>query len=92
MVHRRDLVDHFGWLARSEFYDDVLDEALVAIELCAHGYRCELVAHGAAWMMASGVVEVLGLEAFVEQARGDLVFWQAPPVAGRVRSRSATVS
>jgi hypothetical protein len=73
MVHRRDLIDHFDWLAGSEYYEEVLDEALVAIALVAHGYDWELVEYGAAWRPASGTVEVLGLEDFVEKARADLV-------------------
>lgn len=84
MVRRRDLVDHLEWLAGSEYYEEVIDEALVAIALAAHGYGSELVEYGAAWMMASGVVEVLDLERLVEQARTDRRTWlAAEPDAAR---------
>lgn len=37
MVHREDLIPRFEWLAGSKYYDDALDEALVAIAFTAHG-------------------------------------------------------
>lgn len=73
MVHRENLVPHFEWLSGSRYYEDVLDEALVAIALAARGLGSELVEYGAAWMMASGVVEVFGLEDLVEKAREELL-------------------
>ncbi len=90
MVYRRDLVEHFEWLAGSEHYDDTLDEALVAIALCAHGHCFELVSYGAAWMTADGVVEVLGLDPFVEKARADhVLFGRGSP--GPQRGRYADI-
>jgi hypothetical protein len=38
MIFRRELVDHFEWLHGSEYYDEVLDEALVAIVLPAYDH------------------------------------------------------
>lgn len=82
MVHREDLTAHFEWLSGSEYYEDVLDEALVAIALDARGRGSELVEYGAAWMMASGVVEAFGLEDLVEKAREDLLpFLRSPSAA-----------
>ena len=72
MVHRSELTERFEWLAASRYYEDVLDEALVAIALAARGLEGELVEYGAAWTMASYVVEVFGLEDLVEKARADL--------------------
>ncbi len=79
MIYRVDLIDHFQWLAGSKYYDEALDEALVAIALAAHGYEGELIEYGAAWMTAGGVVEVFGLEQFVEKARANLIL---PPCYG----------
>jgi hypothetical protein len=72
MIHREDLIPHFEWLAGSRYYDDALDEALVAIAFVARGCGAELVEYGAAWMMASGVVEVFGLEGLAEKAQNEL--------------------
>lgn len=72
MIHREDLIPRFEWLAGSEYYDEAMDEALVAIAFTAHGRGTELVEYGAAWMMANGVVEVFGLEDLVEKARKEL--------------------
>lgn len=72
VVYRRDLVEHFSWLAGSRYFDEAVDEALVAIALAAHGCEAHWMEYGAAWMSAGGVVEVFGLEEFVETARGDL--------------------
>jgi hypothetical protein len=72
MVYRHDLIAHFDWLAGSKYLDEVLDEALVAIALAAHGHRSELAELGAAWMTAGGIVEKFALEEFVAKARADL--------------------
>lgn len=72
MIHREDLIPHFEWLVGSRYYDDALDEALVAIAFVARGCGTELVEYGAALMMASGVVEVFGLEGLAEKARNEL--------------------
>lgn len=78
MIYRGDLIDHFRWLAGSKYYDEVLDEALVAIAFAAHGYEWELVEQGA-WMTAGGVVERFGLEKFAQKARSQLLL---PPCYG----------
>jgi hypothetical protein len=70
MVYRRDLVEHFAWLEGSEYYDEAIDEALVAIALSAYGHDWDLIRQGA-WMTAGGVVERLGLEEFVDRLRGE---------------------
>jgi hypothetical protein len=82
MVHRRDLIGHFEWLAGSRYYEEVLDEALVSIALAARGLEGEWVEYGAAWTTASYVVGVFGLASFVERSRADL-----GPFAGRSRCR-----
>jgi hypothetical protein len=80
MIYRRDLLAHFDWLAGSDYLDEVLDEAVLAIALTAHGHGEEWVADGAAWMTADGLVERHRLEGFVERARSQLLF---PPADGR---------
>lgn len=72
MVHRRDLIPRFEWLAGSVYYEDVLDEALISIALAARGLQHEIVEYGAAWVMASYTIEVFGLEDLVERSRADL--------------------
>lgn len=72
MVHRAELTEHFEWLAGSRYYEEVLDEALISIALCARGLTGEIVEYGAAWVMASYMVDVFGLEDLVEKARADL--------------------
>jgi hypothetical protein len=72
MVHRSELTERFEWLTPSRYYEDVLDEALVAIALASRGLDGELVEYGAAWTTVSYVVEVFGLEDLVEKARADL--------------------
>jgi hypothetical protein len=81
MVYRRDLIPHFEWLAGSKYFDEVLDEAVVAIAMTAHGYGEELVESGAAWMWADGLVERFGLEHFVEQARSELLLPPGSPTS-----------
>lgn len=70
MVYRRDLEQHFEWLAGSEYFDEVIDEALVAIALTAYDHGRDLIQNGA-WMNARGVVERLQLEDFVRQLRSE---------------------
>jgi hypothetical protein len=70
MVYRSDLVDHFRWLAGSQCFDEVVDEALVAIALVAYGHRTDLIQNGA-WMTAGGVVERFGLDRFVARLRDE---------------------
>jgi hypothetical protein len=77
MIYRRDLISHFEWLAGSRYFDEVLDEALVAIAMTAHGHGRDLVETGAAWTWAICTVERFGLEDFVERARSHLVLHPA---------------
>lgn len=69
MIDREELHEHFEWLAGSECFDQALGDASLAIELTALGHGDDLMRHGYAWMNASAVVEVLGLEAFVNDVR-----------------------
>jgi hypothetical protein len=70
MVYRKDLEQHFEWLAGSEYFDEVIDEALVAIALTAYDHGRDLIQNGA-WQSASGVVERFDLEEFVDRLRGE---------------------
>jgi hypothetical protein len=70
MVYRKDLEGHFEWLAGSEYFDEVIDEALVAIALTAYDHGQDLIQNGA-WQSASGVVERFELEEFVDRLRGE---------------------
>lgn len=74
MIYRKDLIDHFEWLAGSEYLEEALDEALIAIALCARGHRADMMKFGAAWVMASYNVERYQLEEFVERERRDNFF------------------
>lgn len=47
MIYRRDLIDHFQWLEGSEFFDEVIDEALVAIALTGYDHGRDLIQNGA---------------------------------------------
>jgi len=73
MVYRKDLDQHFEWLAGSECFDEVLDEALAAIVLTAYDHGRDLIQNGA-WMSASGVVERFELEEFVARLRAERLF------------------
>ena len=66
MIYRRDLIDHFQWLEGSELFDDLIDEAIVAIALTGYDHGGDLIQNGA-WQDAKGVVERFGLEPFVER-------------------------
>jgi hypothetical protein len=70
MIYRRDLTDHFRWLAGSEYLDEVIDEALVAIALTAYDHGGDLIQNGA-WQNAKGVVERFELEPFVKRLRSE---------------------
>ncbi len=70
MIYRRDLIDHFDWLEGSKYFDEVIDEALVAIALTAYDHGDDLIRNGA-WQDARGVVERFGLEPFVERLRDE---------------------
>jgi hypothetical protein len=84
MVHRRDLLEPFEWLSGSELLEDALDEAMVAIALCTHRHDWDLIEYGAAWMPAGGVVEVFGLEGFVEAERAERLARWSPPDRSRM--------
>lgn len=70
MIYRRDLLQHFSWLEDSRFFDEVIDEAIVAIALTAYDHPNDLIQNGA-WQDALGVVERFGLEPFVERLRAE---------------------
>jgi hypothetical protein len=70
MIYRRDLLDHFSWLEGSEYLDEVIDEALVAIALTAYDHGRDMIQNGA-WQNAKGVVERFALQSFVEQLRSE---------------------
>jgi hypothetical protein len=72
MVYRRELEEHFAWLAGSKYFDEVLDEALVAIALTAYDHGRDWIQNGA-WMTASAVVERFELDDFVERLRAERV-------------------
>jgi hypothetical protein len=72
MVYRKDLEQHFEWLAGSEYFDEVIDEALVAIALTAYDHGRDWIQNGA-WQCARGVVERFELEEFVERLRGERI-------------------
>lgn len=69
VIDREELKPHFGWLSGSEYYDEALGDAVLAIELTALGYGNELMRYGLSWMLADGVVEVFELEEFVKAVR-----------------------
>lgn len=70
MIYRRDLIAHFEWLQGSEYFDEVIDEALVAIALTAYDHGRDLIQNGA-WQDARGVVERFGLEEFAARLRSE---------------------
>jgi hypothetical protein len=70
MIFRRDLIDHFEWLTGSEYLDEVLDEALIAITLCAYDHQGEWIQNGAGvWTSADYVVRYFELQEFVKRLR-----------------------
>ena len=70
MIYRRDLVPHFSWLDGAECFDEIIDEALVAIALTAYDHPHDLIQNGA-WQSARGVVERFALGPFVERLRSE---------------------
>jgi hypothetical protein len=71
VIYRKDLIDHFEWLAGSEYFDDVIDEALVAIAITAHGHGSEMVQSGGAWWFANDFCRYHRLEKFIEKAHSE---------------------
>ena len=69
MIDRIELEAHFARLRESEYFDEALGDAALAIELVATGHGDELMRTGAAWMAASGVVWKFELEEFVERVK-----------------------
>jgi hypothetical protein len=77
MFYRRDLIDHFDWLAESEFLEEFCDEALVAVSMTAYGHGKEFVKFGPTWMSAEHFVARYGLRDFVDRVREEDVL--TPP-------------
>jgi hypothetical protein len=73
MIYRHDLTEHFSWLAGSKFFDEALDEALIAIAFAAASHDQDLVNTGPAWMTARGLVEKFELQSFVERAAAERI-------------------
>jgi hypothetical protein len=74
MVFRRDLIEHFQWLEGSEYYDEVLDEALVAIAMHAYGHMGDMLCSGTgAWQSVDWVVQYFELWDFVAQVRAERI-------------------
>jgi hypothetical protein len=72
VIFRRDLIDHFEWLEGSEYYDEVLDEALVAIVLCAFDHRGDMLQNSCgAWQSADYIVQYFALRKFVSRVRAE---------------------
>lgn len=69
MFYRRDLVEHFDWLAESEYLEEFCDEALVAVSMTAYGHGRDFVRFGTAWMAADHFVDRYGLRDFVDRLR-----------------------
>jgi hypothetical protein len=70
MFYRRDLIEHFDWLAESRYLEEFCDEALVAITMTAYGHGGDYVKWGRNTYMAAGhFVARYGLQAFVERVR-----------------------
>jgi hypothetical protein len=77
MIYRKDLLAHFEWLSDSKYLTEALDEALVAIALCARGHCGDMMNFGAAWVMASYIIERFELEEFVARERRENIFLDA---------------
>lgn len=72
MIFRCELVDHFEWLQGSEYYDEVLDEALVAIVLHAYDHCGDMLCSGSgAWQSVDWVVQYFALWDFVARVRAE---------------------
>jgi hypothetical protein len=72
MIYRQDLFEHLEWLEGSEFYDTVIDEALVAIALTAYGHGGDWIQCGA-WLSAAHLVERLELSPLVARLRQERI-------------------
>jgi hypothetical protein len=72
MIYRRDLIEHFDWLAESKYLEEFCDQALVAISMTAYGHGGDFVKFGAAtWMAADHFVDRYGLTEFVRRVHED---------------------
>jgi hypothetical protein len=69
MIYRRDLIEHYDWLAGSKYLDGFLDESVVAIAMTAHGHGSDWVRYGASWMAAHAIVDKFELWGFVDRMR-----------------------
>ena len=72
MVHRSELTERFEWLALALLRGGARRGADLDRPLGARPDRRNQSSYGAAWVMASYMVEVFGLEDLVEKARADL--------------------
>ncbi|HEV7770138.1 MAG TPA: hypothetical protein VGO66_05690 [Solirubrobacterales bacterium] len=82
MIYRKDLLVHYEWLSDSKYLTEALDEALVAIALCARGHSGDLMNFGAAWVMASYIIERFELEEFVARERRENISLDAEEPEG----------
>ena len=74
MIFRRELIEHFRWLEGSKYYDEVLDEALVAIVFHAYDHSNDMLQSGAgAWQSVDWVVQYFELWDFVAQVRAERI-------------------
>lgn len=70
MFYRRDLIEHFEWLAESRYLEEFCDEALVAITMTAYGHGRDFVKWGySTYMAADHFVARYGLQVFVDRVR-----------------------
>jgi len=69
MIYRRDLIEHFDWLAESKYLEEFCDEALVAVFMTAYGHGSDFVKFGGASMAADHFVARYGLRDFVDRAQ-----------------------
>lgn len=74
MIFRSELIEHFRWLEGSEYYDEVLDEAVAAIVMHAYGHWNDMLRSGAgAYQSVDWVVQYFELWDFVAQVRAERI-------------------
>jgi hypothetical protein len=71
MIYRRDLIDHFEWLAGSRYLEEFCDEALIAVAMTAYGHGDDWVKWGGPWMTAEHFVARYDLRVFVDRLRDE---------------------
>lgn len=69
VFYRRDLIEHFDWLAESKYLEEFCDEAFVAVSMTAYGHGRDFVKFGGCWMAADHFVDRYGLGDFVDRLR-----------------------